>query len=175
MLFNSNVGLSTVRLTEKAFQQEIYTVDAHDEQTCPSVRKRLLAPIVRWMVVTDALHLLRSCHKIWGRMFFKKHFHSPRIGLGESSVNLGCIHSQVAPNCSLRKTVTICRPPNPVQCKGLSREGHLVKEKHQRKHSRLINCDKPLEEVVGRTAFLSCLSWCQQQQRFKTNSSKSTA
>lgn len=83
MLFNSNVGLSTVRLTEKASQQEIYTVDAHDEQTCPSVRKRLLALIVRWIVVTDALHLLRSCHKFWGRMFFKKHFHSPRVGLGE--------------------------------------------------------------------------------------------
>lgn len=79
-LFNSNVGLSTVRLTEKASQQEI-----HDEQTenWPSVRKRLLAPIARWIVVTDALHLLRSCHKFCGRMFFKKHFHSPRIGLGE--------------------------------------------------------------------------------------------
>lgn len=171
MLFNSNVGLSTVRLTEKASQQEI-----HDEQTenCPSVRKRLLA-LMHWIVVTDALHLLRSCHKFWGRMFFKKHFHSPRIGLGECQPSTSVVSTVKSHQNAASERPPRQSAPKASSMQGLSQEGHLVKEKHHRKHSRLINCDKPLKEVVGRTAFLLCLSWCQQQQRFKTNSSKSTA
>lgn len=121
MSFNSIVGLSTVRVTEKAFQQEIYTVDAHDEQTenCPSVRKRLQALIVRWIMVTDALHLLRSCHKFWGRMLFKKHFHSPRVGLGECRPSTSAVSTVKShQNAASDRPSRYVSPPNPVQCKG---------------------------------------------------------